>query len=116
MMHFVVRFRYVVKRLERLNSKTKRVDNRKLVKLIYQHNRIQFELAEINNFWKDKIGWNVVYFFAFGIIQVLIAIHVDIRLEMNFLAMVIVMYLTCIYGTFAVANKIPAEVSTTFVV
>ena len=78
-----MRFRYIANHLEKMTRKNKkRLDNAKLRSLILDFNRVQFELMEMNNFWKDLTGWSVIYFMSFGIILAFIAINVDIRLEL----------------------------------
>ena len=50
---FIQRFRYLSKQLKILNaSNTKLVDNRKLSRLIYEYNRVLFELMEMNQLFK----------------------------------------------------------------
>ena len=105
-----MKFAWIAKRLERISAK-KRVDNAKLSSLIFAFNRVQFELDEINKFWRDISGWNVLYFLALNVQLAFVAIHVDLRLQVVLFTIIIVMYLTCVYGIFAVANRVPAEVS-----
>lgn len=95
-------------------SKAKRQDNTKLRSLIFASNRVQFELIEINKFWRDLAGQNVILFLSLNILLAFIAIHVDLRLEIILLTVIVMMYMTCIYGTFSVANRVPAQVSSIF--
>ena len=68
MQFFSKRFSHVARHVEGMYSKKilKRIDNRKLFRLVVEHNRIHRDLILINDFFKFYIGFNLVSFFAFG--------------------------------------------------
>ena len=59
---------------------SKPIDNRMLSKLIIEHNRIHYELIQINDFFKFQSGFNLISSFAV-IVSVTFALLLDIDLR-----------------------------------
>lgn len=56
------RFRAIGRQVARMNAK-KKVDNRKLAKIIYEFNRTEHDLMEMNQFFREFVGTNILHFF-----------------------------------------------------
>ena len=57
---FAKKFRHLLKRVQRLNA-AGRVDQRKLAKLIYQFQVVNFELMEMNAFFSSFVGVSLIH-------------------------------------------------------
>lgn len=112
--YILLKFSYIAKHLQRMSTK-KRLDNAKLRSLIFDFNRVQFELAEINDFWKELTGWNILYSLSFNIFLAFVGLHVEMRLKLIMFSVIANLYMTCICGISVFAGRVPAEVSTTLV-
>ena len=55
-----------------LSKTAEQIDNRKLSRLIIEHNKVNYDLIQINDFFKFYVGFNLISFFAFGITGVFI--------------------------------------------
>lgn len=114
-MYFAKKFRYISRQLEKIErSGSKLVDNRLLTRLIIAYNRVQFDLIDMNRFFRYFIGWNGLLYFFFSIMLSFIAISCnDLRTGFALGMMVILMFFTTIGVPFTIANQVPAQVSFT---
>ena len=77
---FSKRFNYIARKLDGLKT-SKQIDNRKLCRLIIEHNRVHHDLILINDFFKYQVGFNLVFFFAFGVtLMFVVLLDIDWRL------------------------------------
>ena len=60
------KFRHISQQVQGL-GKAKPVNNRSLARLIFEYNRMNAELVEFNDFFKDFLGHNVVHFFGLAV-------------------------------------------------
>ena len=67
MKHFSKRFNYIGRHLEILINTSELIDNRKLSRMIIEHNRVHYDLMLINDFFKSYVGFNLIIFFALGV-------------------------------------------------
>ena len=112
MYFFSLKFKYIRRRLARLDdSGAKKLDNRRLVRLVLQFNRVQLELIETNNFFKRFLGTNMIFFFSMAVIFLFLGIYVDWLLRVALLSTVFVMYLTIILAPFSFADLIKIQVN-----
>ena len=109
MLFFVKRFRFVSKHLRRMK---KPINNRKQSRLICDHNRIETELLEMNEFFKNFLGANLVHFFFHGIMFAFIAIDptTDWRLSIAFFGLVAAIFTMVIYIQSIIASSVLNEV------
>lgn len=109
---FVRRFRYVRKRVERLNATYKPSHNRRLARLIYDHNRVHHDLIEMNSFFGNYVGVNAIGFGALGILATFVVIHesVDWKLKLFMATALLGMYATIIAIPFGFANCVTTAV------
>ena len=63
MLFFTTRFRHIGKEVERM-SVSKSIDNRILSRLIIEHNRVHYDLIQINEFFKFNTGFNLISFYG----------------------------------------------------
>lgn len=113
MVFFAKRFRFIAKRLERLNRpKSTPIDNRKLARLVRDHKRVELELLEINEFFKNFLGTNLGHFFFHGITLTMLAIDpsTNWRLSVAFLGLVAAIFIMIIYIQSLVASSVLNEV------
>lgn len=73
MVFFSKRFNYIGKQVERMRVSRRNV-NRRLSRLIVEHNRVHCDLMLINDFFKFYVGFNLIGFFAFGVIMMFIVL------------------------------------------
>lgn len=56
------KFSAIGREVERMNAK-KKINRRKLANKIYEFNRVQYELLEMNLFFREFVGVNILHFF-----------------------------------------------------
>lgn len=127
------KFRHIGQQVQHLaSSKSKQVYNRDLARLISEFNLVQKELAEINNFFKNFLGHNIIHFFGLAIVMsfigskrnlsncsatrllssclFLLGLFVDKRLKLTVYIIFFVYYFVIIFIPFRFANNIRVEV------
>lgn len=109
---FSKRFLYMKKKVERLTV-TKRVNNRKLARLIREHNCVHFDLIEMNLFFRPYLGVNFVCFCAMGVLSAFNLIHesIDWKIKVYLYAVTLGMYSTIIAIPFKFANSLTTAVN-----
>lgn len=81
MLFFTKRFRFIGREVERMSvSKSKPIDNRKLSRLIIEHNIVHYDLIQINDFFKSFVGFNLISYFTV-IVPTMFALLLDIDLR-----------------------------------
>ena len=67
------KIRHISQQVQQLRtSKTKLINNRRLARLISDFNRVNSELIEFNDFFKNFLGSNVLHFFGLAIFMAFI--------------------------------------------
>ena len=109
---FVKRFRYITRKVERLNAKTEPISNRKLARLLYDHNRIHLDLIEMNRFFRPLVGTNFVCICAVGLLVafLLISGSIDWKVKLCMFTSTLAVYVTTIAIPFKFANFVTTAV------
>lgn len=108
---FCLNFKFFAQRLGRLDaSRTKKINNRRLARLIHSYNQVHLELIEMNDCFKNFLGVNLLYFFIYAIILMFLVMFVGWILKLTLLWIVLTMFLTIIFIPFTFANSLLTEV------
>lgn len=108
---FCLKFKCIVSRLRYLNaSGNSKLKNRRLARLIHQYNRVQLELIEANNFFKNFLGVNAVVFFFYALLMMFLVIFIDWTLRLAILSTLLGLSLTTIVVPFAFSNWLLIDV------
>ena len=133
------KFRFISKKIQNLRStKTKLAHNLKLAKLIRDYNEVLKELIDVNDFFKEYLGQNMIHFYAITVSVTLLsknllqllspveilhtlflislilfapALFMDLRLKLFLNLSIIFFYLVIIAIPFYFANNITVEVN-----
>lgn len=111
MRFFAKRFLCMRQKVERLAA-TSPISNRKLVRLIRDHHRIQFELIKMNKMFSSYLGVNFSCFCAISVFATFNLINdtIDWKVKIYMYAVTLGMYLTAIAIPFTSANSITTAV------
>ena len=108
---FRMKFKFFDRRLGRLNPLgSKKMNNRRLAKLIYSHNRVHLELIETNHFFNSFLGVNIIFFFSYALMLMSLLMFVRWLLRMALLSIVLGMFLNTIFVPFSFANSLSTQV------
>ena len=112
MRFFTKRFYHIRKTVKRLNATTKQVDDRKLTRLLYAHNRIHFDLIEMNILFRCFIGVNFVCCCVLGVLAVFVAINetIDLKVKSYLYAVSLALFTTAIAVPFKFASSLTTAV------
>ena len=107
MRFFVQRFRHIRKRIGRLNIATKQI-NRKLARLIGEHNRAHFDLTQMNDLFRHFLGVNFICFGAVGVLGAfnMISESIDWKIKIYISTATFALYATSIAIPFRFANSV----------
>lgn len=109
--HFLsLKFKCIGRRLARLDGSDNKKVDRRLTGLILDFNRVQLELIEVNDFFKNFVGVNTIFFFIISVQCMFLSIFVGWLLRVTLLAAIFAMYLTIILVPFGFADSIPIQV------
>ena len=110
MHYFSLKFKCIGRRLARLDALGAEKLNKRLAKLILDFNRVQLELIEVNAFFRNFLGTNIIFCFFIAILCMFLGIFLSWLLKVALLSAVFVLYLTIIMVPFRFANSIPFQV------
>lgn len=106
------KFQHLSKKIRSLRAtKTKLVYNQELAKLIKDYNEVVAELTDINDFFKNFLGNNLIHFGLICVFVTFITLFVDLRLKLSLNFMYFVCYLVVIFIPFRFGNNIRREVA-----
>ena len=110
-----LKFKCIARRLVRLNkglnvSRAKMINNRRLAKLIYSYNQVHLELIEANDFFKDFLGVNVIFFCIYALLVMFLVIFIGWILRVALFLIVLGMFLTTVLVPFSFANSLSTQV------
>ena len=110
--YFSLKFKHIARRLNHLNSatKTKKINNQALAKLTRHYNLVHLELIETNDFFKNFLGVNMLFFFVYALIVMFLVIFMDWLLTVTLLLIVFALFLTIIFVPFAFSTYLSVEV------
>lgn len=136
MRFFSKRFHYIATHLEKMSKGSG--SNRKLTRLIFEHNRVHYDLIQINAMFKSYVGYNLIFFFLFGVQMSFVELlDIDWRLlslfeslswifypkdllnvyfscfrfKLALCSVIVFLYLIIIYFPFVVARSVRKEVN-----
>ena len=104
------KFCYIGRQAEAMSKSNKKLNNRKLSKLLYDYNHVHTELEVMNRFFQKHVGYNLVHFFILGVLTTFSCLFSDIRMAVGVMMIILVMYICVIYIPFQQANRVPIEV------
>lgn len=112
MRFFIKRFLCLKRKVERLN-KVRVVNNRRLTRIIREHNRVHFELIKMNEFFRSSLGVKFVCFCAIGALCASCMIHysIDWKIKAYVYSVILGMYITVIAIPFRFGNYVTTAVS-----
>ena len=116
MRFFVKRFRFIARKIKRLNAKIEPVPNRKLTRLLYDHNRVHLDLIEMNRFFRCFVGFSFLCLCAVGTMVSFILINekIDWKGRALIFTGTFVLYIMTILIPFQFASFVTTEVTLDF--
>ena len=106
---FSVKFKNISRQLGRLNE-SKKIHNKRIAILIGDYQQVQLELVEVNDFFKNFLGVNMVSYFFYSILMMFLSIFIGWAVRLALLSTVLVMFLTVIFVPFAFGNTLSIDV------
>ena len=92
---FSKKFRYICKQTKRLGAlERKSINNQKLARTILEQIKVEQEVMEINEFFREFVGFSLVHFFLFSVLLAFIVLYTsDWKLKTVLGWIVLVMHL-----------------------
>ena len=115
MKFFTKRFNCIRRHVQDMRTKSvSRIDNRKLSRLVIEHNKVHHDLILINDFFKFYVGINLIAFMAMGTpVMFAVLLELDTRLKWAFFVAIFFLYLTIIYVPYTMAKSVTNEINRT---
>ena len=107
---FSLKFRSIGRRLALLDALEAKKCNNRLARLIHEFNRVQLELIETNDFFKNYLGFGMLSCFSMAILCMFLSTFLDWFQRVALLSGIFVLYLTTILVPFCFADCILVEV------
>lgn len=75
------RLRHIARQVQSLTQSSKSINNRKLSRLIIEHNQVHHDLIRINEFFRNFVGFNVISSFGLSVtMSFIVLLDTDWRL------------------------------------
>ena len=104
--YFSLKFMYIADRL----SQNKKMSKRRLARLIHEYQTVQLEVTETNDFFKNFMGINMLYFFISTLLLMFLSIFIGWPLRIALFSLVVSFFLTTIVVPFAFSNLLLKKV------